>query len=90
VRPGKSRKAAKSEPQDPFARLEAGIAEFTREVSGAGFDVPAWLEALEQEVERVQSDLSGDEELPGPLLPVAQVRLSRDEVRRQVEAMSKT
>ena len=70
-----------------FARLEEGIQEFTRDISGAGFDVPAWLEALEQEVDRVLSDGPEEEELPDPQLPVVQVRLTREEVRRQVQAM---
>ena len=70
-----------------FARLEEGIQEFTRDISGAGFDVPAWLEALEQEVDRVLSDGSEEEELPDPQLPVLQVRLTREEVRQQVQAM---
>ena len=70
-----------------FARLEEGLEEFTREISGAGFDVPAWLEALEQEVDRVMADGPEEEELPDPELPVPQVRLTRDEVQRQVQAM---
>ena len=70
-----------------FARLEEGIAEFTRDVSGAGFDVPRWLEALEQEVDRVLSDGPEEEELPDPSLPVLQVRLTREDVRRQVQSL---
>jgi hypothetical protein len=70
-----------------FSRLESGLEDFTREVSGAGFDVPAWLEALEQEVDRVLSDGPEEEELPDPELPVMQVRLSREEVRREVQGM---
>jgi hypothetical protein len=73
-----------------FARLEAGIEEFTREVSGAGFDVPAWLEALEQEVDRALANGPEEEELPDPELPVMQVRLSREEVQREVQAMGGT
>ena len=60
-------------PSLAFARLEEGIEEFTRDISGAGFDVPAWLEALEQEVDRVLSDGPEEEELPDPQLPVVQV-----------------
>ncbi len=73
-----------------FARLEEGLEEFTREVSGAGFDVPGWLEALEQEVDRVLSDGPEEEELPDPELPVPQVRLTREEARREVKAMGGT
>ncbi len=78
--------AGRGEP-GAFARLEEGIREFTRDISGAGFDVPAWLEALEQEVDRVLSDGPEEEELPDPQLPVVQVQLTREEVRRQVQAL---
>ena len=90
--PGKAPTASASTnsgPQDAFVRLEEGIAQLTREITGAGFDVPAWLEALEQEAERAMSDDWGDEELPDPPLPVSQVQLTRDEIRRQVQAMGR-
>jgi len=77
----------RSDELSSFARLEEGIQEFTRDVSGAGFDVPAWLEALEQEVDRVLSDGPEEEELPDPQLPVLQVMLTREEVRRQVQSL---
>ena len=70
------------------SRLEEGVAQFARDVSGAGFDVPAWLEALQREVDRVESEAADDDEVPGPELPIPQIRLSREEVRRQVKAMS--
>ncbi len=70
-----------------FRRLEEGIAQFTQDIAGAGFDLPAWLEALQQEVDRVESQAADDDELPGPELPLAQIYLSREEVRRQVKAM---
>ena len=70
-----------------FARLEAGLEDFTREVSGAGFDVPAWLEALEQEVDRVMSDSPEEEELPDPELPVTcKLRMTR-RVQSEVKGM---
>jgi hypothetical protein len=77
----------RAEPAGAFARLEDGIQEFTRDISGAGFDVPAWLEALEQEVDRVLSDGPEEEDLPDPQLPVVQVKLTREQVGRQVQAM---
>jgi hypothetical protein len=80
--------AAAGEPAAAFRRLQEGIAQFTREISGAGFDLPAWLEALQQEVDRAQSQAPEDEDFPGPELPVPTVRLSREEVRRQVRAIS--
>lgn len=76
-------------PPQAFDLLEEGVAQFTREVSGAGFDVPGWLESLQQEVDRVLSDGFEDEEIPEPLLPVPLVRLSREEVRRQVKTMNR-
>jgi hypothetical protein len=71
-----------------FRRLEEAVARFTQDVSGAGFDLPAWLEALQEEVDRVESEAAEDDELPGPELPVPQVNLSCAEVRRQVKAIS--
>jgi hypothetical protein len=89
--PGRRRPPSSTGPEtlNAFAKLEEGIEQFTRRVSGAGFDVPPWLEALEQEVDRVLSDGPEDEELPDPLLSVAQIRLSREEVRRQVKTMGR-
>ena len=45
---------------------------FTKEPAGAGFELPGWLEALEQEMEHVhwQSD-EEDEETSGPLASAA-------------------
>jgi hypothetical protein len=77
-----------SPPSAAFARLEQGVGQFTREVCGAGFDVPAWLEALEMEADRVLADRPEEEELPGPDLPVPEVRLPREEVRRQIRSMN--
>ena len=77
-----------NQPSAAFARLQAGVGQFTREISGAGFDVPAWLEALELEADRVLSEGPEDEQLPAPDLPVPEVALPRDEVRRQMRAMN--
>ncbi len=71
-----------------FQRLEEGIAEFTKDAVGAGFDLPGWLEALQREVDRVEAQASDDGELPDPELPIPQIRLTRDELRRQVRAIS--
>ena len=51
--------------------------------------MPGWLEALEQEVDRVLSDGPEEEDLPDPQLPVLQVRLTREEVRRQVQGVGR-
>jgi hypothetical protein len=89
--PSRSRPAEAPVGDSPsFERMEEGLDEFTREISGAGFDVPGWLEALEQEVDRVMSDGPEEDELPDPELPVPHVRLTRDEARREVQAMGGT
>jgi hypothetical protein len=68
-------------------RLEEEIAQFTHEVVGAGFDVPSWLEALEQEVDRVQVQAADEDDALDPLLRLPQVRLSLEEARRQIKSM---
>ena len=57
-------------------------------MTGAGFDLPGWLEALQHEVDRVEAQAADDGELPDPELPIPQVRLTREELRRQVRAIS--
>ena len=70
-------------PPRVFEELETEVAAFTREPSGAGFDVPGWLEALEDEVQRVR-DGEGDDE-PSQFFPhIAQVKLSRAAIQRQI------
>ena len=41
-------------PPEKLRQLEEHIARFTQEPAGAGFELPGWLEALEQEMERVR------------------------------------
>ena len=74
-------------PSTAFAQFEGEIARFTSEVTGAGFDLPSWLEALEQEVDRVQSQTPEDSQSLELLLRLPQVRLSAEEVERQVKKM---
>jgi hypothetical protein len=70
-----------------FRQLQQEIEILTRAPSGVGFEVPAWLEALEDEADGL-SDAEDDEELGGAVaLPVPDVRLSIAEVRRQVKKM---
>jgi hypothetical protein len=80
--------AANTATPQAFARLEEGLAPFTAQITGAGFDLPPWLDALEQEIDMAQSVASEDDELPGPLLAIQQVCISKDDARRQVKAMS--
>lgn len=69
-----------------FELLEQAVNQFTEEPSGVGFDLPNWLEALEDEVERVrtEADEGLDPEDVSP--PVSQVRISLEEAQRQLEA----
>ena len=69
-----------------FEMLEQAVNQFTQEPSGVGFDLPNWLEALEDEVERVRAEA---EEGPDPediSPPVPLVRISLEEAQRQLEA----
>ena len=74
---------------EKLCQFEEHIARFTRQPAGAGFELPSWLEALEQELERVQwqTEEQDEEDLLDPLVHLPQVRLSRAEARRQIEQM---
>jgi hypothetical protein len=68
-----------------FAALKRELVQFTAEPGGVGFDLPPWLDALDREVQRVQSEEPDDETfLLAP--PVPQLRLSREEVDRQIDS----
>jgi len=75
-------------PLEAFDQLEEEIVPFTEESIGAGFEVPPWLDALEQEVERIQFQDAKDEDPLDSYLDLPQVRLSEEEARRQVSAIS--
>ncbi len=71
-----------------FAALEKEIGQFTKITTGAGFDIPPWLDALEQEIEQVQNPSTDDEEQTlTPFLHIPQVRLTIEEAERQVRSM---
>jgi len=71
-----------------FAALEKEIGQFTKIKTGAGFDIPPWLDALGQEIERIQNPATDDEEQTlTPFLHIPQVRLSLEEAERQVRPM---
>ncbi len=73
-------------PSRALERLEQEVAEFTREPSGVGFEVPAWLEALEEEVARVHSHVPEELEWEGSPAHIRQVRLPFREIERQLES----
>jgi len=70
-----------------FDLLEAEIEGFTTELSGTGFEIPPWLDALQNEVDRVLDDGNEDDDLPDPHFEMPEVHLSVEEARQQVEAM---
>ena len=78
--------AHESDDQTAFALLEEEIVSLAKEPSGAGYDVPAWLVALEDEVTRLRRQQRrhlGRDELAKR---IAQVPLSPTELREQLDA----
>jgi len=75
-------------PGRSFQRLEQETARFTEEPGGVGFDLPSWLEALENEVQQVRARPAEteDEESQDPSPDLPQVRLSMEEVEQQVQS----
>jgi hypothetical protein len=69
---------------ESFKQLEREVAPFTKEPSGVGFDTPSWLEALESEAEEVRAGTLEEDELADPFFRVPEVRLTLDQIRRQV------
>jgi hypothetical protein len=75
-------------PPAALQQLEEQVGRFTQETLGAGFELPSWLEALEQEVEQAQWQVvEQDDETLDPHIRIPQVRLSRAEVERQLKQM---
>ena len=66
--------------------LEEEVSDFTAQPSGVGFEVPLWLEALENEVERTRFPETEEGRQPDPALHIRQVRLTRKEIERQVNS----
>ena len=69
-------------------QLEEQIDRFTAEPPGAGYELPGWLNALEQELDRIEydEDDAGDATCD-PHVRIPQARLSRDEFQRQLRRM---
>lgn len=72
-------------PPAVFAQLEEETAQMADEPSGVGLEVPEWLEALQEEVEEAQAPGQESDDALGLPFCVPEVRLSPDEVLRQVE-----
>ena len=76
------------QPPLSFVEFQEGVTPLVDEPSGVGFEVPNWLETLEREVEEVRLGTDEDSEPLDPLLPVAEVRLTPDEVKRQIRRIA--
>ena len=72
-----------------FEQLRARIAPFAENLSGAGFEVPGWLESLEDEVDRVREGDQRDDEPSNALPAVAVRRLSWEDAVRQVDRIGR-
>lgn len=70
-------------PPTAFPQLEKLVDQLTKKVSGAGFEPPEWLAALQDEVSQVISPIIEDD-FPDPYLNLPQTRLPLDEARRQL------
>ncbi|QDU97357.1 hypothetical protein [Lignipirellula cremea] len=66
-----------------FDLLEHETESLTREPSGVGLDVPAWLMALEEEVEHVIRPEVDPRETPDSVIPLASI--SNEEFHRQID-----
>jgi hypothetical protein len=73
-----------------FSEFQDGVTPLVEEPSGVGFEVPQWLEALEHEVEEIRLGTDEDREPLDPLLPVAEVFLTPEEVKRQLRRIADT
>lgn len=72
---------------EAFAILEQEVGEFTEQPTGSGLDVPAWLHALEQEVDRVAGGAAQDDEAPSDdEPPVPWMPLTWENVQAQLRA----
>jgi hypothetical protein len=74
-------------PAKSFEALREGIRPLTEEPAGVGFEVPHWLEALEDEVEDLRADGGQDNLSMDPYLPVPEIRLSIKDVEQQIRRM---
>jgi hypothetical protein len=75
-----------SESSTAFELLEREVARFTAEPGGVGFEVPPWIDALEEEVERARQGETDDVPVLDAAPQVEQVLLSLDEIMIQIDA----
>ena len=69
-------------------RFEEEIDRFTAQPSGAGYELPGWLDALERELDQLEYEPADEEQEPlDPHVRIPQVRLSRAEIHQQIQRM---
>ena len=76
----------KSESSTAFELLDREVSRFTAEPGGVGFEVPPWIDALEEEVERARQGETDDVPVLDAAPQVEQVLLSLDEIMIQIDA----
>lgn len=67
--------------------LKKRIDRFAARPSGAGYELPGWIEALEEELEQVQYEPAGEDDAFEPHIHIPQVRLSPAEYQVQIKKM---
>ncbi len=78
------RPVAAEAPDNAFEQLEQEIEELTQEPTGIGFEVPGWLQSLEQEVEQQCRALSHFDRPEESHWSLDQTKLTLEEVQRQL------
>jgi len=75
-----------SEKSAAFELLDREVARFTAAPEGVGFEVPPWIDALEEEVERARQGETDDVPVLDAAPQVEQVLLTREDIMAQVDA----
>jgi hypothetical protein len=75
----------RGKPLRSLATLERELVQFTADPEGVGFDLPPWLEALEDEVQSVRSEAQDEEQWALVSPPIPPVLLAPDEIKSQIE-----
>ncbi len=73
-----------SDSSPAFELLDREVARFTAEPGGVGFEVPPWIDALEEEVERARQGETDDVPVLDAAPQIDQVLLSLDEIMDQL------
>jgi hypothetical protein len=76
-------------PTETFPQLEELVEVFTSRISGAGYETPEWLAAMEDEAAQVQAPII-EEENPDPYISLPEIRLTLDEAKKQLKRSKKS